>query len=32
MLAGCTALDELVDDIDATYTTQDLEGTCRYER
>ena len=27
MLAGCTALDELVDDIDATYTTQDLEGT-----
>ena len=27
MLAGCTALDELVDDIDATYSTQDLEGT-----
>ena len=27
MLAGCTALDELVDDLDSTYTTQDLEGT-----
>tara|TARA_Y100001954_G_C15767193_1_gene582413 strand:+ start:117 stop:1382 length:1266 start_codon:yes stop_codon:yes gene_type:complete len=27
MLAGCTALDDLVDDIDANYTTQDLEGT-----
>ena len=26
MLAGCTELEELVDDIDATYTTQDLDG------
>jgi hypothetical protein len=26
MLAGCTELEELVDDLDATYTTQDLDG------
>lgn len=26
ILAGCTELEELVDDLDATYTTQDLDG------
>ena len=26
MLAGCTELEELADDLDATYTTQDLDG------
>ena len=27
MLAGCTELEEIVDNLDATYTTQDLDGT-----
>lgn len=27
MLAGCTELEDLVDNLDATYTTQDLDGT-----
>ncbi len=27
MLAGCTELEELVDSLDETYTTQDLDGT-----
>ncbi|MGB0365302.1 MAG: low-density lipoprotein receptor class A repeat-containing protein [Candidatus Poseidoniaceae archaeon] len=27
MLAGCTELEELVDTLDETYTTQDLDGT-----
>ncbi len=26
MLAGCTELEEIVDNLDATYTTQDLDG------
>ncbi|OUV39872.1 MAG: hypothetical protein CMA18_005580 [Methanobacteriota archaeon] len=27
MLAGCTELEEIIDNLDATYTTQDLDGT-----
>ncbi|MBM53527.1 MAG: hypothetical protein CMB36_00645 [Euryarchaeota archaeon] len=27
MLAGCTELEEIVDNLDASYTTQDLDGT-----